>query len=102
MAALLETSALREISSVSISEIAIKQALKKLVFRADDVLAGIRDLQLRVLPYTAEHALQLFSLPLHHTDPFDRQIIAQGLCEKIPIVTCDEKFGLYEGLQVVW
>src|SRR2546421_12415845 len=37
---------------------------------------GIADLRLRVLPYTADHALHLFDLPLHHSDPFDRQIIA--------------------------
>jgi PIN domain nuclease of toxin-antitoxin system len=41
-------------------------------------------------------------LPVHHTDPFDRQIIAQALSEEIPIVTCDEKFRLYEELQVIW
>jgi PIN domain nuclease of toxin-antitoxin system len=102
MSALQDASAVREISSISISEIAIKQALKKLVLQAEDVLAGIRDLQLSVLPYTSEHALELFSLPLHHADPFDRQIIAQGLSEEIPIVTCDEKFKLYKGLQVLW
>jgi PIN domain nuclease of toxin-antitoxin system len=41
-------------------------------------------------------------LPLHHRDPFDRQIIAQALFEKIPVVTSDEKFALYEGLKLVW
>ena len=37
-------------------------------------------------PYTAHHAFSLFDLPPHHQDP---QIIAQALCEKIPVVTCD-------------
>jgi PIN domain nuclease of toxin-antitoxin system len=41
-------------------------------------------------------------LALHHTDPFDRQIIAQALQERIPVVTPDAKFSLYEGLQVLW
>jgi PIN domain nuclease of toxin-antitoxin system len=44
----------------------------------------------------------LFDLPLHHADPFDRPIIAQALAEKIPIVTCDEKFSLYKGLKLIW
>lgn len=91
-----------ELSAISLSEIAIKQALGKLDFSADDVRIGIADLKLRVLPYTVDHAYQLFSLPQHHTDPFDRQIIAQALAEDIPVVTSDEKFRLYKGIQVVW
>ena len=63
---------------------------------------AIQDLDLRILPYTANHALELFDLPQHHGDPFDRQIIAQALSEKIPVVTSDEKFSLYKGLKVVW
>jgi PIN domain nuclease of toxin-antitoxin system len=55
-----------------------------------------------VLPYTSDHACHLFGLPLHHADPFDRQIIAQALAEDIPIVTSDEKFRLYKGLAVIW
>ena len=82
--------------------IAIKQAIGKLVFRKEDIVNGISDLRLRVLPYTASHAYRLFGLPLHHTDPFDRQIIAQALAEAIPIVTSDEKFKLYKGLEVIW
>ena len=35
-------------------------------------------------------------------DPFDRQIIAQALSEKIPVVTPDEKFRLYSGLKIIW
>ena len=33
---------------------------------------------------------------------FDRQIIAQALCEGIPVVTCDATFKRYEGLKVIW
>jgi len=39
---------------------------------------------------------------LHHSDPFDLQIIAQAFWEKIPVVTSDEKFSLYKGLRIVW
>lgn len=92
----------REISSISISEIAIKHSRHKLAFDADKVLTGMQDLQLRVLPYTSDHAFQFFHLPLHHSDPFDRLLIAQALSEKIPIVTCDEKFKQYAGLRVIW
>lgn len=102
MSALSSQSAVCEISVISLSEIAIKQARGKLTFDKDDLMKGISDLRLRVLPYTAEHAFRLFDLPLHHSDPFDRQIIAQGLAENISVVTCDENFRQYKGLKVIW
>ncbi len=95
-------SAVREFSSVSISEIAIKEAKGKLNLCKDDIQLAAEDLKLRFLPYTADHALALLGLPLHHRDPFDRQLIAQATFEGIPIVTADEKFKLYKGLKVVW
>jgi PIN domain nuclease of toxin-antitoxin system len=91
-----------ELSTISLAEIAIKAALGKLKLSAATVRQAVQDLDIRTLPYTAEHAFQLFGLPLHHGDPFDRQIIAQALSEQIPVVTPDEKFGLYQGLKVVW
>jgi PIN domain nuclease of toxin-antitoxin system len=91
-----------ELSAISLAEIAIKTALGKLNISAEIVRQAIEDLGIRTLPYTAEHALRLFELPLHHGDPFDRQIIAQALSEEIPVVTSDEKFGLYKGLKVLW
>jgi PIN domain nuclease of toxin-antitoxin system len=102
MSALQNAESLREISSISISEIAIKESRNKLAFDRDKMVTGMQDLRLHVLPYTSDHALQLFDLPLHHTDPFDRMLIAQALSEGIPIITCDEKFRLYEGLKIIW
>ncbi len=91
-----------ELSAVSITEIAIKASLGKLRVTAAMARQAIQDLDIRILPYTGEHALRLFELPLHHGDPFDRQIIAQALCENIPLVTPDEKFRLYSGLKIIW
>src|SRR5438445_5265803 len=102
MSALRKSNAVREISVVSLTEIAVKQTRAKLTFAKADVLAGVADLRVRVLSYKAEHGLRLFDLPTHHTDPFDRQIIAQALVENVPVVTPDETFNLYEGLKVVW
>jgi PIN domain nuclease of toxin-antitoxin system len=101
-AALAESTNRRELSAISLSEIAIKQLIGKLKLSRQEALAGITDLQLRVLPYTADHAYHLFGLPLHHPDPFDRQLIAQALAENIPVVTPDDKFKLYEGVKVTW
>ena len=91
-----------ELSTISLSEIAIKRALGKLRLSADVARQAVADLNIRILPYTADHAFQLFDLPLHHADPFDRQIIAQALSEKIPILTSDEKFSLYKGLRLIF
>ena len=91
-----------ELSAISLAEIAIKAALGKLRLSAAIARQAVQDLDIRTLPYTAEHAFRLFELPLHHGDPFDRQIIAQALSEKIPVVTPDEKFRLYTGVKVIW
>lgn len=102
MSALRKGNAVRELSVVSLAEIAVKQARGKLNFSEADAVAGVADLRLRILPYTADHAFRLFDLPTHHADPFDRQIISQALVENVAVVTPDEAFRRYEGLRVVW
>jgi len=91
-----------ELSAVSVTEIAIKAASGKLAFSPVVLRRAMDDLGIRILPYTADHAFRMFGLSRHHNDPFDRQIIAQALSEKISVVTPDEKFRLYEGITVVW
>jgi PIN domain nuclease of toxin-antitoxin system len=92
----------RELSSVSLTEIAIKTTLGKLNISAEDARQAIHDMDIRILPFTAEHAFRLFELPAHHRDPFDRQIIAQAYSEDVPVVTSDDKFSLYNGLELIW
>ena len=100
--ALRKASAVREISVVSLTEIAVKQVRGKLSFGRAEAIAGVADLRLRVLPFASEHAFGLFDLPTHHADPFDRHIIAQALIENVAVVTPDESFKRYEGLKVIW
>lgn len=101
-AALKNPANVRELSSVSLTEIAVKANLSKLHISVAMVRQALEDLDVRVLPFTAEHAFHLFDLDDHHRDPFDRQIIAQSMVEEIPIVTPDEKFSLYKGVKVIW
>jgi PIN domain nuclease of toxin-antitoxin system len=91
-----------ELSAISLSEIAIKSAVGKLKISAEDAREGAEGLGIRILPYTAEHAFRLFELPLLHRDPFDRQIIAQALFEKVSVITPDNKFERYSGLKIIW
>jgi PIN domain nuclease of toxin-antitoxin system len=102
MAVLAKPDTVRLLSAVSLSELAIKRSRGKLDIGKEQVVAGVSDLQLRILPYTAQHAYELFALALHHFDPFDRQIIAQAVSEDIPVITSDEKFSLYKGLKIIW
>ena len=99
---LINTDNVLEFSSISLVEIAIKTAIGKLKMSAEVARQALETLGVRVLPYTADHAFELFTLPLHHSDPFDRQIIAQALAERVPIVTPDETFQRYKKLKIVW
>ena len=92
----------RELSTVSLAEIAVKTSLGKLNMSAALAQQAIQDLGIRILPFTAEHAFRLFELPNHHRDPFDRQIIAQAFSEDVSVVTSDREFRAYEGLRIVW
>jgi PIN domain nuclease of toxin-antitoxin system len=100
-AALRNPANILELSTASLAEIAIKTSLGKLRLSAETARQAVEDLGIRILPYTAEHAFRLFELPLHHRDPFDRQIIAQVLSEEIPVVTSDDAFKLYKGLMLL-
>jgi PIN domain nuclease of toxin-antitoxin system len=92
----------RELSSISLTEIAVKTAMGKLRISAPTARQALDDLVVRILPFTSDHAFRLFELPLHHRDPFDRQIIAQALSEEVAIVTPDRQFGSYRGLKLIW
>jgi PIN domain nuclease of toxin-antitoxin system len=93
---------IREISSISITEIAVKTAIGKLTVDAAMIAQGVDDLMARILPYGSDHVWRLFQLPLHHRDPFDRQLIAQAMQENIPVVTPDKVFRRYAGVKVIW
>ncbi len=42
------------------------------------------------------HTLRVAALPHHHSDPFDRLLIAQAQIERIPILTSDPRFKAYD------
>jgi PIN domain nuclease of toxin-antitoxin system len=91
-------------SLVSLWEIAIKMRLGKLNTLGSSV-AYIRDEMnaygMELLPIRYQHILQLESLPPHHSDPFDRLLIAQALTESLPILTGDRAFRGY-GVKLIW
>ncbi|MGH9293147.1 MAG: type II toxin-antitoxin system VapC family toxin [Acidimicrobiales bacterium] len=83
------------VSAASAWEIAIKQALGRLD-APDDLLAALDENHFDTLPMTAPHALAAGRLPPHHTDPFDRMLIAQATAEDLTLITVDGRFNLYD------
>lgn len=83
------------LSAASVWEIGIKRAIGKL-----DLPAGIfdvaRDAGCRPLPITWRHAETAAALPPRHSDPFDRMLIAQAICEGLTLLSSDAKFRDYE------
>ena len=82
------------VSAVSAWEMTIKMSLGKLRFDggiADAVEAcGFERLDMRF-----EHAEAVRSLPSHHSDPFDRLLIAQAIVEGATFVTHDRAIANY-------
>ena len=92
----------RMVSPVSFNEIAIKANKGLIPLTRQHIEKLIFDLDLTVLPLVAEHSLKMFGLPAHHSDPFDRMLIATALAEDISIVASDREFKNYKGLRVIW
>ena len=53
------------------------------------------------LPVTLAHATKLQQLPTHHSDPFDRMLVAQALTERATMVSHDRALAPY-GVPMVW
>ncbi len=83
------------VSAASVWEIGIKRALGKL--DVPEVLFDIAvDAGCRPLPISWTHAEAAAALPLHHTDPFDRMLIAQARCENLRLASSDTKLAAYD------
>lgn len=91
------------LSVVSVWEIQIKLALGKLALSQtveDAITLAIND-GLQILPAELNHVFGLSGLPRHHSDPFDRLLIAQALFEGLTLVTRDAKFRQYS-VPLLW
>jgi PIN domain nuclease of toxin-antitoxin system len=88
------------VSAASGWEVAIKQALGKL--QLDDPFASMVEAsEFHELPVTLRHAEQLGRLAPHHTDPFDRMLVAQAQVERVTLVTHDRQFTPYD-VPIIW
>lgn len=83
------------VSAASIWEIAIKARLGKIEADVEAVVAAIGDSGLLELPVSAQHAAAVVRLPMHHSDPFDRLLIAQAMTIPLRFLTADHTLMRY-------
>ena len=83
------------VSSISITEIAIKASLGKLELVFDPLDAAEKS-GFEMLDFSARDALILTDLPFHHRDPFDRMLITQAISRKLIIATQDSIIDQYD------
>jgi PIN domain nuclease of toxin-antitoxin system len=87
------------LSAASSWEIAIKSELGRLELPDDPqryVPDSMRAIGVDPLSIDHGHALAVFDLPPHHSDPFDRLLVAQARALRLPIVTADRHIALYD------
>ncbi|HEY0801598.1 MAG TPA: type II toxin-antitoxin system VapC family toxin [Steroidobacteraceae bacterium] len=89
------------VSAASIWEIAIKARLGKIEADADALVDEIAQVGFRDLPIHSRHAAGVAKLPLYHTDPFDRLLIAQAIAEPLKLLTVDKPLAQYSEMVLV-
>ena len=89
------------VSAASIWEIAIKVRLGKLEAEPVAMAGAIEESGFKELPVRAVHAAYVANLPLHHTDPFDRLLVAQAVTEPLRLLTADGALAIYSELVVL-
>jgi PIN domain nuclease of toxin-antitoxin system len=79
----------------------IKCRLRKIAVDPMRLAQSIEASGFQELPVTARHAATVANLPPHHSDPFDRILIAQAMSEPLHLVTTDERLKPYSELVVL-
>ena len=94
----------RQLSPISLMEIALKLRIQKLNLPASfaamfPTLLNLNHVEL--IAVEPHHIEPLTRLPLHHKDPFDRLIVATALSEGLILISADEAFDAY-GVTRLW
>jgi PIN domain nuclease of toxin-antitoxin system len=83
------------VSAASIWEVAIKARLGKIDADPQALAEAIAMSGFLELPVRATHAAGVAHLAAHHTDPFDRLLVAQALAEPLKLLTADAAVAQY-------
>lgn len=87
------------VSAATVWELSIKRQLGK-VDMPPDLVDQCHSEGFALLAMDARHADRAGSLPLHHTDPFDRMLVAQAELDTLVLVTRDRTLASY-GVQLL-
>jgi PIN domain nuclease of toxin-antitoxin system len=88
------------VSSASIWEVAIKVRLGKMDANPHELFDQIEANTFYELPVLSKHALRFSYLPMLHTDPCDRLLIAQAMSEPLHLLTADPQLRQYSELVI--
>lgn len=83
------------VSAATVWEIEVKRAAGRLRAPAP-LLDAIRETGMDTLPVTAVDAVTAAGLPMHHSDPFDRMLVAQAQRLDALIVSRDRALHEYD------
>jgi PIN domain nuclease of toxin-antitoxin system len=88
------------VSPASFWELAIKVSLGKYQLTEpyeDLVTHAVHDNGFAILPIEPHHTAVVAGLPFPpgHKDPFDRLLVAQALCDSIPVISGDQALDAY-------
>jgi PIN domain nuclease of toxin-antitoxin system len=85
------------VSAASIWEISIKHGLGRgtMPVSGGEAADYFTQAGYMTLDISYQHAVFVESLPPHHTDPFDRMLVAQALSEPMRLLTHDRMLSVY-------
>jgi len=83
------------VSIASLWETAIKFSLKRVIADPEALREAAERDGFSLLPIEARHCSAVARLPYHHSDPFDRLLVAQALVEPMRLLTHDAQLARY-------
>jgi PIN domain nuclease of toxin-antitoxin system len=91
------------VSIASFWEISIKLKIGKLSLCDDfnNIETRFRETRFKLLSITLKDTIQLYNLPLHHKDPFDRILVSQAINHSLILVSRDQALDDYP-IQRLW
>jgi PIN domain nuclease of toxin-antitoxin system len=88
------------VSSATLWEIAIKVRIGKLKADVEEMVNDLEPSGYRELPIYPYHAIGVAKLPMLHSDPFDRLLVAQAITENMWLLTADKHLPQYTKLVI--
>ena len=83
----------RAVESANVGETAVKLSLKRVVTDPSALREAAEGDGFSLLPIEARHCSAVARLPRHHSDQFDRPLVAQALVEPMRLLTHDSQLA---------